>query len=191
MENMPMSLRALQHEHQFIVNTFASTMQLLARGPGEKPECFFDTLRSILFYLDEFPEQLHHRFESQILFPALIQENSSFTQVIKKLDVDHQSSEQEIRRLQHLLLGWEIMGDARRIQFEDSCRVFVNQYLDHIDTEEKEIFPAVLQCIPLEKLKKVDTAFAEQRRLHASSIQDSGYARLLTRIAMHIRHLSV
>jgi hypothetical protein len=104
MENMPMSLRALQHEHQFIVNTFASTMQLLARGPGEKPECFFDTLRSILFYLDEFPEQLHHRFESQILFPALIQENSSFTQVIKKLDVDHQSSEQEIRRLQHLLL---------------------------------------------------------------------------------------
>lgn len=31
----------------------------------------FDMLRTMLFYVDEFPEHLHHKEESELLFPRL------------------------------------------------------------------------------------------------------------------------
>ena len=31
-----------------------------ARGRATQPERFFDVLRAMLFYIDEFPERLHH-----------------------------------------------------------------------------------------------------------------------------------
>jgi hypothetical protein len=30
----------------------------------------FDVLRAMLFYIDEFPERLHHTKESELLFPS-------------------------------------------------------------------------------------------------------------------------
>ena len=29
---------------------------MVERGPGDNPEKFFDVLRAMLFYIDEFPE---------------------------------------------------------------------------------------------------------------------------------------
>jgi hypothetical protein len=40
-------------------------------APGDEPERFFDVLRAMLFYIDEFPERLHHPKESDLLFPKL------------------------------------------------------------------------------------------------------------------------
>ena len=37
-----------------------SMLMMVERGPGDNPEKFFDVLRAMLFYIDEFPERLHH-----------------------------------------------------------------------------------------------------------------------------------
>ena len=41
---------------------------LVQRGPQDQPERFFDVMHAMLFYIDEFPERLHHTKESELQF---------------------------------------------------------------------------------------------------------------------------
>ena len=45
--------------------------------------------------------------------------------VIQQLEADHMSGEAKVRELQHLLLGWELIGESRRMAFSDTARVYV------------------------------------------------------------------
>ena len=44
---------------------------MVERGPGSKPQAYFDVMRAMLFYIDEFPERLHHPKETELLFPPV------------------------------------------------------------------------------------------------------------------------
>uniref|UniRef100_UPI003FA73AEF hemerythrin domain-containing protein n=1 Tax=Salmonella enterica TaxID=28901 RepID=UPI003FA73AEF len=90
---------------------------MLERGPGDDPEAFFDVLRAMLFYIDEFPERQHHPKESALLFPPLLREAPELRDTLERLDAEHASGERRVRELQHLLLAWELLGQARRAAF--------------------------------------------------------------------------
>ena len=79
----------------------------------------------MLFYVDEFPERLHHPKESELLFAMLRERAPEAREVLDRLDHDHARGEQSIRGLQHLLLGWEMLHDSpdgglRRAAFGDA-----------------------------------------------------------------------
>jgi hypothetical protein len=62
-------IRILLGEHASLRAVLQSILLMLERGPGDAPERFFDVMRAMLFYIDEFPERLHHPKESNLLFP--------------------------------------------------------------------------------------------------------------------------
>ena len=95
----------------------------LERGPGDEPERYFDVMRATLFFIDEFPERLHHPKETQLLFPQLLRLAPQCREVVDRLDRDHAGSERAIRELQHQLLGWELVGESRRLAFEGAARL--------------------------------------------------------------------
>ena len=57
----------------------------------------------MLFYIDEFPERLHHPKESELLFPRVARLAPETAEVIARLEKDHSNSESAVRELQHLL----------------------------------------------------------------------------------------
>ena len=59
----------IRDEHAALSAMLRSLSMMIEHGPGEQPERFFDVLRAMLFYIDEFPERLHHPKESKFLFP--------------------------------------------------------------------------------------------------------------------------
>ena len=63
--------RIICEEHAALSAMLRSILLLLAqhRRQGSLPD--FTALRSMLFYVDEFPEKRHHRKESELLFPKL------------------------------------------------------------------------------------------------------------------------
>ena len=65
------ALRIIHEEHQALAVMLRTMGLLLAehRRRGTLPE--FGVLRAMLFYVDEFPERLHHTKESKLLFPKL------------------------------------------------------------------------------------------------------------------------
>jgi len=110
-------MRIIREEHASLAAMLRSLTMMLERGPGDKPDVFFDVLRAMMFYIDEVPERQHHPKESDLLFPRVAHKAPETMEVIQRLERDHMESERGVRELQHLLLAWEILGEARRKAF--------------------------------------------------------------------------
>jgi len=115
------TLDVIRDEHHALSAMLRSLSMLLgqARREGRMPD--FDVLRAMLFYIDEFPERLHHTKESALLFPRLRERAPELAEVLDRMDRDHAAGEKAIRDLEHSLLAFEVMGESRRAAFEQAA----------------------------------------------------------------------
>jgi hemerythrin-like domain-containing protein len=120
-------------------------------------------LRAMLFYVDEFPEQLHHTKESELLFPKLRARCPQAASVLDKLDRDHARGEKAIRDLEHDLLAFEVLGESRRAAFEQAVERYIDFYLSHMRVEEEEVLPLALEHLSKEDWAELDAAFLANR----------------------------
>ena len=154
-----LALMIIRQEHAALSAMLRSLALMIERGPGEQPERFFDVLRAMLFYIDEFPEQLHHPKESNLLFPKVAKKAPEVRGAIDRLERDHMHSEKAVRDLLHLLLAWEMVGSSRKAAFVDALGPYVESYLDHMHLEETVILPAAQSALSDEDWMEVDKAF--------------------------------
>ena len=176
--------RIIHDEHAAVAAVLSSLLSVISQGPGDAPERFFDVVRAMLFYIDEFPERLHHPKESKLLFPKIAKASPKFAQVIARLDADHEQGEGRVRELQHLLLAWELVGESRRAAFEQQTRDYVRFYLDHMKTEETQLLPAAEQLLTAADWDELNAAFEADRDPLAGGVVDPHYDRLFTRIVL-------
>ena len=179
------SLRTIREEHASLAAVLRSLRLMLDQGPGDEPAAFFDVMRAMLFYIDEFPERQHHPKESRWLFPKVAQRSIEAAEAIAQLEREHVGGEAAVRELQHLLLGWELMGDGRREAFADALLRYVRFYLNHMRLEETVVLPAAQLHFQQADWVAVDAAFASNTNpLAPGQPRDSAYDRLFTRIVM-------
>lgn len=176
------AFQIIRDEHAAVSAVLRSLSRLLERGPDDEPERFFDMLRAMLFYIDEFPENLHHPKESDLLFPKIARSLPELMPVIRRLEADHMQGEGRVRELQHLLLAWELLGESRREAFETAAQAYVRFYLDHMRTEEVQLLPAAERDLPAQDRAELDIAFRERRDPLAGGERHPGYDRLFARI---------
>ena len=178
------ALTVIRDEHHALRVMLLSMHQLIRQGPGGDPARFFRCLRAMLLYIDEYPERLHHPKETELLFPRVLSRHPELRAVIERLDADHERSERAVKFLMHLLVGWELLGDARRPAFEDAFDRYRDSYLDHMEAEEKEILPVALKALSDADWALVDEAFEANRDPLAGKYPPEGiYEALFTRIA--------
>ncbi len=108
------TLRVIREEHGTLAAILRSLRMLAERGPNKEPGTFFDAMRAMLFYIDEFPERQHHPKETELLFPPIAQRAPEVAEAIARLDSEHAGGEAAVRELEHLLLAWELRGESRR-----------------------------------------------------------------------------
>jgi hemerythrin-like domain-containing protein len=178
------ALQIIRDEHAAVAAVLRSLLQMMERTPDEEPARFFDVVRAMLFYIDEFPERRHHPKESDLLFPKVARAVPQLLPVILRLEDDHLHGEARVRDLQHLLLAWELLGDSRREAFQQAARGYVAFYLAHMRIEETEILPAAVKALSDADWAELDDAFREHRDPLATGTHDPVYDRLFTRIVM-------
>ena len=128
------------------------------RRAGTPPD--FGALRAMLFYVDEFPERLHHPKESELLFPKVRERCPELAATLDRLDQDHAKGEHAIRQLEHTLLAYEVMGESRREDFEKAVERYTRSYLEHMAVEEQQILPAARAHLSPADWVELDAAFA-------------------------------
>ena len=180
------SLEIIRDEHSSLAAMLQSMRLMVDRGPQNDPRNFFDVLRAMLFYIDEFPERLHHPKETELLFPRVAKAAPEVGVAIARLDRDHEYTEHAVREIQHLLLGWELLGDARRQKFVDAFDKYVNLYLAHMQLEEQEILPAAEKHLSEADWQALDAEFEKNcDPLGGKYKPDPVYEQLFTRIVMN------
>lgn len=178
------SLEIIRDEHASLLAMLQSMRMMVDKGPGKDRQNFFDVLRAMLFYIDEFPERLHHPKETELLFPrVLAAAPDEVGAAVARLDRDHEYTERAVRDIQHLLLGWELLGDVRRQRFVDAFNKYFNLYLAHMQLEEKEVLPAAEKHLSDADWQALDAAFEENcDPLTGKYKPDPLYEQLFTRI---------
>ena len=177
------SLRTIREEHASLAAVLHSLRLMLDQGPGDAPAAFFDVMRAMLFYIDEFPERQHHPKESQWLFPKVAERSPQAAEAIAQLERDHAGGEAAVRELQHLLLAWKFLGESRRAAFVEQFALYRNFYLEHMLLEAKEILPAAERCLSAQDWAELDEAFAANRDpLTGKYPPDDIYEQLFKRI---------
>ena len=183
------TIRIIQDEHGALSAVLRSISLLLSECRRHKILPDFTILRAMLFYIDEFPEKVHHTKESGLLFPLLRARSVEAAEVLDRLDRDHAGSEHAVRELEHELLGLEMMteardADARREHFEASVHRYVAAYLEHIDCEERIVLPLAERVLTPGDWVELDAAFMENRDPLTHREPDDDFRPLFKRILM-------
>ena len=158
---LPRSLQIIRDEHASLAAMLQSMRMLVELGPHESRKNFFDVLRAMLFYIDEYPERLHHPKESNLLFPKVVKASPKVLGAIDRLERDHMYSEKAARELQHQLLSWELLGPSRRAAFEEAFKKYVDFYLEHMHLEEEVILPEAQKTLSAAEWAEIDAAFEQ------------------------------
>ena len=174
--------RIIREEHAALAAMLRSVLLLLAqyRRRGTLPD--FHVLRAMLFYLDEFPERLHHPKESTLLFPKLRRRSDEGRAVLDRLDREHEHGAQRIRDLERALLGFEMMGESRRAPFEEAMERYVDFCLAHMRTEELEILPLAERVLTEKDWSELDAEFSLNRDPLTGHEPQAEYQALFSRI---------
>ena len=180
---MHLSIRIIRDEHMALAAMLRSLGMMLDRGVSQEPEVFFDVVRAMLFYIDEFPEKRHHPKESNLLFPRVVRLAPEVFETVAQLEKDHNNGESTVRELQHMLLAWELLGEPRRAVFEQAVKRYISFYLEHMRLEEAVILPAAQRVLDDQDWAELDAAFATNcDPLTGKYPRDATYDRLFTRI---------
>lgn len=177
-----LALRIIRQEHAALAAMLRSIVMLLdsQRREGVAPD--FAALRAMLFYVDEFPERRHHRKESELLFPKLRARTPLSRDLLDHLDHDHAWGERRVRNVEHALLAFEIMGEARREDFELAIKTYVDFYLAHMGLEEREVLPLAERVLTAGDWADLDEAFSTNRDPLTGHEPEAEYRMLFTRI---------
>lgn len=178
----PLALRVIRDEHQALSAMLRSMAMLLAKSRRDGALPNFDVLRSMMFYVDEFPEKLHHTKEDQLLFPLVRKRAPELETVLDRLSRDHERGEAALRHVEHALLAFEVMGEPRRDAFEKALEIYTRNYLEHMALEELEILPAAQQHLSPTDWAALDAAFAANRDPLTGHDPEDAYRPLFSKI---------
>lgn len=211
--NSPAALKMIRDEHAALATLLRAmaTMVTDARRRGRQPD--FGALRAMLFYVDEFPERLHHVKETGMLFVRLRELMSAPTSlraspsrrrsiavgvagrsveaqanaVLDRLDREHAQGEGRIRDLAHRLTAWELLGESRREPFERALDSYVAFYLEHMRIEEAEVLPLAERVLGDDDWRMLERAFGMHRDALTGAEPEALYAGLFRRIVDAMR----
>ncbi len=177
--------RVILEEHASITAILKSLRVMLRQGPQDEPEVFFDVLRAMLFYMDEVPEKQHHPKETALLFAPLVQKSPQHADLIERLEKEHTEGESTVRELQHHLMAWEILGDSRRVIFEEAAEKYIDFYSQHLLQEETLIIPEAFKVFTDKDWADLHAAFDKKMpSYHGKPAHNPIYDRVFTKILM-------
>jgi hemerythrin-like domain-containing protein len=176
------ALKIVHEEHQAL-GAMLQTLRILgSRLRANARAEDFELVRSILFYIDEFPEKRHHANETNVLFPRLRERSAKAAEVLDRLDREHAQTRASVRELEHLLLAFEQMGESRHKAFSDALEHFIEFYAHHMQVEEKEVLPLADAELTEADWVLINAAFEEHRDPFTGHKPSEDYQALYERI---------
>jgi hemerythrin-like domain-containing protein len=147
-------INKLLTEHDHIRRTLnLLEIQFLDMCRNIKPD--FSMMRSIVVYIQEYPEQAHHPLEDMIY--AILLERKVKVELLQKLITDHTELEQVTRNLRECVES-HLQGDCSEEKLKQILSKFLIRQRQHLYTEEMEIYPVAQRILTKKDWEKVQSA---------------------------------
>ena len=178
---MHKALHILRGEHRSI-GAVLHALQSLAKAaadPAVRPE--FEVFRAMIYYIDAFPERMHHPKEDQHLFTRLAARSPQAQALIDSLKAEHVRGARMVRELEEALLRFEADWPKGGEAFLAAVEAYASFNWEHIRKEEDLILPLAEKSLTAEDWKAIEDAFAGNRDPIAD-LREQDFEKLLARI---------
>jgi hemerythrin-like domain-containing protein len=154
------ALARLRDEHRSTARVIEALETITAQAAEQRQEPDFALLASMLYYLDAFPERVHHPKEDRFLFSALRARSPQSIPVLEQLEREHRRLPDLLSELERALVHWQ--GGA-----PDGTNAFVlalGRYCEftwsHMRTEETRVLPEAERMLTDDDWLRMAEAFA-------------------------------
>ena len=175
------AIRMLRDEHRSISSVLHG-LQELARLAGNalaRPD--FSILRAMIYYIDAFPERLHHPKENDVLFPRVLARSPDAASLVQELRDEHARGADLIRDLDRALMAFEVAWPYGADHFAEAVRAYSNFHWDHMRKEERVLLPLAEAALTEEDWKAVAEEFARNED-PISDLREKDFTDLFSRI---------
>ena len=127
---------------------------------SEEPD--YEILQAVIQYFQDYPESCHHPKEDMV-FEKLKVRDSAAANSIGDVEAEHQVETKRLRRLveavEEILAGREFL----RQTFHDVVHDFIEHQRQHMDKEERLLFPAAVQGLRPDDWAELDARLNDQK----------------------------
>ena len=176
------AISILKSEHRSISAVLHGLKELARMAQDAKVRPRFQVLRSMLRYMDEYPERLHHPKENDHIFSRLLARSPEARLLVEELQAEHEEGARLIRELERALLFFEEGWPAGAREFQQTVDAYADFHWQHMRKEEQQLLPLAERALTAEDWKAVNQAFA-QNRDPVAGMRERDYEQLFSRIA--------
>ena len=176
------AISILKSEHRSISAVLHGLKELARMAQDATVRPRFQVLRSMLRYIDEYPERLHHPKEDEHLFARVAARAPQARKLIDELKKEHEQGAGLIRELERTLLFFEEGWPSGGREFQQAVDAFADFHWQHMRKEELELLPIAERVLTAGDWRAIERAFATNLDPIAE-LQERDYERLFSRIA--------
>jgi hemerythrin-like domain-containing protein len=135
----------------------------------------------MIYYIDQFPERLHHPKEDHYLFARLAKRAPQAVALIDELRAEHVKGAQLVRDLEQALIGLEVGWAGGAAAFCAAIDAYAEFHWSHMRKEEQQLLPLAERFLTAEDWRVIDDAFAGNNDPIAG-LREHDFDKLFTRI---------
>ena len=176
------AITIMKSEHRSISAVLLGLKELARMAQDARVRPRFEVLRSMLRYIDEYPEKLHHPKEDEHLFARLVARAPETQPLVKELQAEHEEGARLVRELERALVFLEEGWPAGAREFLAAVDAYADFHWKHMRKEENELLPLAQRHLTAGDWKAIDAAFAANADPIAE-VQERNFDKLFSRIA--------
>lgn len=176
------ALAVIHDEHRSFAAVIHGLKYLLreSREKGAAPD--FKLLWAMLYYLDAFPEKLHHPKEDAYLFARLRNRTREADEALDDVARVHADGARQVRELEHALGYYEAGKPDGFEVFSAAVDKFADETWQHMNVEEKVLIPLAKKHLTAEDWVEIAQAFGEDGDARFSAEAESEFRHLFSKI---------
>lgn len=174
------ALDIIHEEHRAVGAMLSGLRSLVANIEAKHLKPDFELMDSMICYIEEVPEKVHHPKEDQYLFARLREKSEEALPIIEALEDEHRQGGDRIRILRDALDVYRQNGERGFTAFKDAIKTYLDQEWHHMNMEESMIFPLAKAHLTAEDWAQIDEAFMSNANPWEG--MEAQYVALFTRI---------
>ena len=155
---MTIATTIIRDEHRALASVVKGLQFLIqeVQNRGQTPD--FPLLQSIVSYIEQFPDKLHHPKEDQYLFPALRLRHPAAATDLDVLEEEHELGTAVTARVATSLRAYQ--ADSGQFEaFANAVDDYANFHWAHMSREESVILPLAEKYLTAEDWVGINAAF--------------------------------
>ena len=177
------ALMIIRNEHRSIGAVLHGMQYLVSEIRTRRSKIDARVFSAMLYYLDAFPERVHHPKEDRYLLEPLRLRDKGANALVSELEREHAEGGRSLRKLEQCFIRYQEGGEEEFAAFAEAVDQFARNYWEHMRKEEELAFPAAEKAFDDSDWAVIDRAFASSVDPLAVERDTKDMQKLFARIA--------